>query len=717
MADVTGKIYECFTEYLLRRVGWARGPGSDEPREFLYEQAVAARCHTAKAICPHADECSSFSKERGLRYGPWYKPDFFLTDGAIPFGCIHVAHWSSPKQSCYKFWRTIEDHLQYKTLYGHGFVSISFLFEALDPGEPPELLQDGSELKELHGWSPANGTMQATSYDASILFPLQFGLLHAYVNALPSPMPKLSAARRRDLYHETWESLYQTNPVAKQQVDGCADLLRKALELGPHPRYTSASVQQLQAVCFRGRQLAADARTTCSRYRKGIQHAFIIRELIGEYWGDRVDPDAALWRILSTSPRFQPRRFASLLGLSDEATDPHLEDWCSLLSALPVKMVHRNPIPLLDTTSGVGGMVSWDPDTRTFIQSLQSLGESDLATFRGHIDALFEQYRGAYGMGSVVRDLAHPERVHAKVEFVRSRFLGLELGAFTEALVPEMLSPFNTPSHQEVVPDTHNWPLDVLLVMFDLGSYQHITATLPLAFKRATGEELRPYAYVNQLGQLVSHLIAGVPVGQFFSRKCQLGEEAFYETIWPLFAECLWQAIQETEPLSFEKTCEDYRKKKAMRIISSPDLEPIKFLFQRALPDLESGPTLRGCFNQLSTARGWSRAALTTATSGLDPKSGAIIQTQAVFGGKHIADKTKELSARIRSVHLSLADDGTFVPEPAPGVHYLVVDGDWPIESKINLYEAGFSGIFEIAELDGLTDALAKLDPLPEEEP
>src|SRR5262249_7016840 len=127
---------------------------------------------------------------------------------------------------------------------------------------------------------------------------------------------------------------------------------------------------------------------------------------------------------------------------------------------------------------------------------------------------------------------------------------------------------------------------------------------------------------------------------------------------------------------------------------------------RRSVPALSDGPKLRGAFNQLSTNRGWSRAALTTEATGLDTDSGTIIQTQAVFGGKHISDKTRELAGRIRSVFLRCDDECLFQPEEQPGTHYLVVDGDWPIESKINLYEAGFSGIFEIGELDRMTDAL-----------
>ncbi len=260
--------------------------------------------------------------------------------------------------------------------------------------------------------------------------------------------------------------------------------------------------------------------------------------------------------------------------------------------------------------------------------------------------------------------------------------------------------------YQKVVPDIHNWPLDVLLVFYDLGSMQHITTTLPGKFERLQGHSLRPYAFMGNLGQLISHLIAGVRVGQFFSGQVCLTEVEFYQIIWPLFAECLWESFQGLTPLPCEKVIEYYRYKKAMRIISSSDLEPIKFLFRHNLPDLTAGPILRGAFNQLSTQKKWSRVALTTETVGRDQETGAIIQTQPVFGQKHISDKTREVAGRLRSVQLRYNTDGSFEPEPNPGVHYLVIDGDWPVESKINLYEAGFQGIYEIAELDSLAKEL-----------
>ena len=211
---------------------------------------------------------------------------------------------------------------------------------------------------------------------------------------------------------------------------------------------------------------------------------------------------------------------------------------------------------------------------------------------------------------------------------------------------------------------------------------------------------------MNNLGQLVSHLIAGAPIGQYFSSGTKFDEAGFYKAIWPLFAECLYEAVGTREPLDAGAVEVSYRYKKAMRIISSPDLEPISFLLRNGLPALEDGPTLRGAFNQLSTERGWSRSALTTETTGKDSGTGAVIQSQSVIGRKNISYKTKELAGRIRSLFLRCDHSDHFVAEASPGLHFVVVDGDWPVESKINLLEAGFSGVFEIAQLATLTDTL-----------
>jgi hypothetical protein len=65
----------------------------------------------------------------------------------------------------------------------------------------------------------------------------------------------------------------------------------------------------------------------------------------------------------------------------------------------------------------------------------------------------------------------------------------------------------------------------------------------------------------------------------------------------------------------------------------------------------------------------------------------------------------------MRSLFLRCDPGGQFVGEPHPGVHFAVVDGDWPVTVKVNLLEAGFSGLFEIAELATLTEALNTMTP------
>jgi hypothetical protein len=81
------------------------------------------------------------------------------------------------------------------------------------------------------------------------------------------------------------------------------------------------------------------------------------------------------------------------------------------------------------------------------------------------------------------------------------------------------------------------------------------------------------------------------------------------------------------------------------------------------------------------------------------------------------AHKVKELASRQRSINLHCDSDGNFTGETNPADCFLVIDGDWPINSKINLYESGYLGVVEIGELDQLTAALQCLIPMTEDMP
>ncbi|MDF1790008.1 MAG: hypothetical protein P1U82_29395 [Verrucomicrobiales bacterium] len=711
MADVTGRVYEAFIEYLLRRAGYRDEWTEGNAPQYLYEKHREALCHQDKSICPHAEECSAHSRVNSIPYGPWYDPDFFILKESVPAACIHVTHWSNPRSSKYKFWRTIEDHFQYKTQFGAGFLSINAVFEGTPAGTAPNLLRDTVAKYPLHGWDPAIASALVSSFDASLIFPRDYEILKKFAKALPPRMPSNPKARRL-AYDQTWESLYAKDSAVASELDSCVALLRKAFGWSPHPRYSKPVIRKLQDKCFEGRKRSVGVKPTLSRYRKGIQHAFILREVIGDIIRAGATADDCLWRVLTNNSRFQTKNFRGLLGLPPSVSQGKINAVFNVLADIPVRMVKRVPQFLLVKSSGVGHS-AWDSDFSYFVQTVRGLDAAAAKEFRNSLEALFADYRSAQGIPDVIRDLAEPDRVRKKVGYVFHHYVGQKnKAAFIKKLSDDLLIPGKNPPHQAVAKDAHNWIAQIILVAYGLGSIQAISNALPQKFANATGEELSRYGYMGGAASVTRYLLAGVPVGQVMSAKAALSEAQFYKVIGPLFSECIWEATQNAAARTAGETEFYYRHGKAARIISSSDLEPIKFLFRREVSQVGEGPRLRGCFNQLSTQRGWGSSALTTDASGLDPKTGAVIQTQTVIGRKHIADKTRELAARLRSLHITCDSKGDFSSSPDATSHFLVVDGDWPLESKINLYEAGFEGIFEIGELSLLAEALDNLSKI-----
>lgn len=706
MSDVTGRVYEAFTEFILRKLGYRDEWTSGNSRQYLYEKHREALCHTSVKICPYARECDSFSKQHKIPYGPWYDPDFFIIEANRPVACFHITHWSSPPNSPFKFWRTIEDHFQHKIFFGSKFLSVNLVFEALDEGAIAYIVPvNTNDVLNLHGWKPAIGTLLSTSFDATIVFPRSYSPLALFAAQLPQG-PHGGARKRRELYNQIWSDLYNSNTEVSREVNRIVKLFNAIASGNTSPRYSDDSYSHLQSVCYSGRLRAANIQPSNSRYRKGLQQAFILRELIKRKWRGKINADTALWKILEASPRFPRNKFATILGLPSSGGKSEIDSFIDLLLSIPVRVDQYQMQPLLRGDAGLDHL-AWDPDFLQFILGMRYLDQQTVNKFQEIVTGLFETYCNKYGMTDVLDDLFNAERINQKVSYIANKYVQqMHKTKFIDTLSADMLTPGEKPPHQIVVPDIHNWPLDVLLLFYRLGSFQHMTACLPNKFENRYKHSLRPYAFNGDLGRLVNHLTAGVRVGQFFTKGAQFTESKFYSVIWPLLAECLWEAIQKGTALTPDEVVIMYRYKKAMRIISSPDLEPIAFLFRRTLPNLIDGPKLRGAFNQLSAQRGWSNSALMTSTAGKEPNSGAIIQTQTVVGRKHIADKTRELAARLRSVHLRCGSNGIFEPEHNPGIHYLVVDGDWPIESKVNLFEAGFTGIYEIAELYRLSNEL-----------
>ncbi|MFC4452362.1 hypothetical protein [Deinococcus sonorensis] len=704
MADKSGKSYEAFVEYLLMRLGYANEASAKVDRQYLFGTHRLKGEMGADLLDKYSESGIAFHSTDGLPHGPWYNPDFFVLENGLPAACLHVTHWSNPRSSKYKFWRTQEEHLQYKIAFGHKFLSINLVFEAI-PGNEAELITDTQKKIFLHGWDPSIGSILVGCFDATLLFPLHYWLIKEYESYLPEKLPQSPLLRRQALV-DSWTKYFNADGNARAEIDLVLNLLRNGMNSDPHPRYSSNVINHLQSITRRGRERAvlAKVRSTRTRYRKGIQHAFIVREMISRLV--ETDADAATWNIIRGNARFRDSDWLKYLGLSVSVSQS--QSVLDALQSIPIQMADRRPIFLLK----IGGIeiFEWNEDFQIFISDVAVLPEDEAkALFKAMLD-LFEDYRSARGMTSVLADLAEPKRISRKIQYVFDNYIGVgEKQSFVNKLSADMLTPGQNAPHQQIVLDSHNWVLDVLLSAHNLGSVQTITSRLPALFFKHVGEEINPYSYQGGPENVVARLLAGRDIGPDIRPQATMSREEFYEVIWPLIAMITWESISGIPHSDKETVIENYRYKKAMRIISSPDLEPMRKLLHNAIPGLdENAPPLRGSFNKLSTLREWSNSALTTEVSGREATSGIIIQTQAVYGAKHIADKTKEIACRLRSIHIKCNDDGLFEPEPNPGKHYLVIDGDWPLESKINLYEAGFDGIYDVSELIELSSSFKK---------
>lgn len=704
MADVTGRTYETFVEFILSmldfRDEWTDGVGG----QYLYEKHSEAICHSDKNICMNAEQCAEFSKQNEIPYGPWYDPDFFILENNKPSACLHVTHWTSPSDSPRKFWRSIEDHLQYKMFFGPSFLSLNLVFDALDQKEIPQLIFDSEKLISLHGWKPAVGSVLSISFDGSILFPKKLYSLTKFSANIPKKMPS-NAKFRREVYNSLWRELYDLDVQLKKEVDLIKSLFLTLLSEPRKERYTKSAIDGLQKSCFEGRRKAISIHPTRSRYRKGIQHAFIVFELAKLLLGKELEPEEILWRILDGKERFSWEAFRALLG--EDIDKNTTREFGEVLGTIPIQVSKGMPIYLLNTKAGVG-FVKWNDDFSEFILGLKYLNEEDINTLKTDISEMFKSYITKYGVPDVIKDLSDNERLKTKINYVYDNYVGIEKEDFIERLSGDIYSPGVKANHQETIKDSNNWVIEVLMAAYGLGRKQHIVALLPEKFTEKFSESLRLYAYCRNFDHLVNHILQGANIEAYFSEDAKMSQTVFYEEIKFLVSECLWESIFDVEPISREEACLAYKHRKAMRIVSQSDLEPIKFLFERKMKGVDKGPTLKGGFTQLSCLKNWGNNVLTTRTSGVDKSGKKIIQTQSVFGRKHIADKTRELAARLRSVHLCCQPSGTFDQEKDPGEHYLVVDGDWPIVNKINLMEAGFKGIFEIGELDKLAKKLNK---------
>ncbi|MEO1256322.1 MAG: hypothetical protein AAFY41_15745, partial [Bacteroidota bacterium] len=393
MPDITGRIYESFTEFILQLLGFQDESCNTADDRYLYEKSTEATCYKSKTICPFSQECREYSRKHDLPYGPWYDPDFLIFRSNKPHAAIHVTHWSSPGNSPFKFWRTLEDHFQYKTLFGAKFLSVNFIFVALHESSEPQRVLTLEKL-ELHGWKPAIGSLYASALDGTILFPRFFSPLEKLACKLPSP-PK-NPMKKRVFYRTHWENLYRNDIQVKEDCDKVSEMLASILCSSPSPYYSHKVITHLQKTCFEGRQRTVASKSTETRYRKGIQYSYLLREVSSLFWNEDIDSELLLWEILSIKPRFSDSKIQSIIKNHTDANPEKIKEFISVLMSLPIQIKKFEPYFLL-RRDGVGHL-KWAEDFGKFIESLKKLEKRELDDFKVNVTNLFKSYQNSYGL-------------------------------------------------------------------------------------------------------------------------------------------------------------------------------------------------------------------------------------------------------------------------------------------------------------------------------
>jgi len=691
MADITGQSYEGLVRFLLERLFEVH---ANRNLEAHFEKHFLAKCFHDEKICQHSKECSAISKAEKLDYGPWYDADFILTKKSIPFACIHVSHWSSPSDSSRKFWRTIEDHFQFKTLFGRSFLSLNILFEALPDQHSPAFVTELNDKLDLHGWKPAVGSAFVDAFDGTIIFPKRYEPIEAFREEA-SGIKIQNKTQRYKAQRDVWVTLCEKQKGIASQLEEASNMLLQLIEVEPDNRFGEDVVAHLQDICFAGRKSAVKLRNTHTPYRQGVQHAYILSKTCDKFASSRSHSQRLFRFFLDFGERLLTKKAVSELKGAGVA---HPDAFLDVVTNIPVRIEKGRVVTLVLPTAAMGHM-ALNPAFAAISETLRLGEESAREQFFENMRELFDNYGNISGVPDAVNDLTDRDRVAKKISYAKSKlFEAFSLEGFTNALVKEAVIPGYIAPHQTVIASEYNWFIDAILSIGAIKRKQDIVSHLADAFRAETDEDLRNYAFKGNFDQLVNHLLQGIDASQFFRKGVKMTPDQFYPTIWKIIGRLIWPKVSRASRRELDGFVVDYRYRKAMRIISQSDIDPISFLLRKSLPTLKKVPCLRGCFADLCSFKGWARGALVTEVAGLVSEDKSFIWSQSVFGKKHIADKTSEICGRMRSQNLTF-NGKKFLPAASDGLyHRLLVDGDWPVASKVNLLEAGFGSIDELSE-------------------
>ncbi|WP_055076588.1 hypothetical protein [Pseudanabaena sp. 'Roaring Creek'] len=648
---------------------------------------------------------------RGLSVIPetYIQPDLIVRNNCEIQAIIYVTHWSRRRNSSLKFWRTWEEASQQKIILGNQFLTINCIFEALDSISEPNIYNDSDDLPQdrdrevvfpvkLHGWDAGIGWAIVEAFDVSIVFPLEY-----QPTMLESPSGLYQHDPKTDLLLEQ-----ALNKTAKEYLFSQWNLLRSIR----HQR--NENLQKLEEIH--------------SRFRIGLLHIYIFYRVFQTFIKDND------WKILDFIRAFtgiSETQFV-ITDLTKTEAFKHIEieritDAFTLLSQIYVRKGKNSEtlcnVDIKKTIAIPLGVlqVKFNSDLKICLQDLtKHISESD---FIETIDKAFKKFDQSYLIEEVFEDLANPNLISLKENFVRSVFSVLlkDIEELKKGFVYHVEQ--DSQVKRNISLHKQNWILEILIYLCGLEMEDIYSQFIPI-FDRL-GHSLRAHAPYGDENKLLAYLLQGKDICAHWSARGKnrtlLAEE---------FKLLTWQAVSETIVKSFiakgaiikskDYVIKRYLESKSMRVISS-DLNGIYIVIEYYLGDLchfvfsEENENVKQSNNRICSTwltdvieELWGSRPLETWMTGITNNQKWFIKVISSQDG-HESDKTKELAGRCRAIRLAWSHgqnprdrtQWTFSERPLPKLA-LVLDGDWDANKKRNLYEAGWDWVGDVAQLGEL---------------
>ncbi|MBE1302428.1 MAG: hypothetical protein GJ680_21260 [Alteromonadaceae bacterium] len=687
-----------------------------------YEQLLA---HSIQALGYEKDA------ESGLNYlhpskrpkevvidGTYIQPDLVVKNSRTVEAVIYVTHWSKSRNCAFKYWRTWEEQAQQRVVLEESFISINSIFEALPEGTeaqiftktdqlPIDTKRDGEWPIAFRGWYPGTTYALIESFDVTIAFPVGYQPVKEVVNY---------AIGQHD---EITTKLLKTSLSAevKPWLDGQWCILKEIKSL------------------IGGLVNFENLQNTESRYRIGLLHVYLFYRLFSKL----VAKDVSLEKFVKTLA--ENAKFESdLTKLTKKEpfsflTEEQSDYFFDLLASIYVRS-GKNPIMFceikdIELRGKTLTKIEFNKDLRL---CLKDLGEHlDQDGFVNAMISAFNRYDKLNGVEDALLDLANPELVKKKEQFVRNKFEPLLKNPNKIAELLEQFASVESDDRVEIAPDSQNWILEMLIYLTKLNPAEDIYVRLTSEFEKS-GHSVWNHAPYSDYAKILPIALQGIDLCAHWkpnSKKITLTEPEYKTLVWKAIANSICNAFEEREN-NFEESAliiKRYQEVKARRIISS-DLNGFEILIEHFLGDIcylsfvddsdEAKEALkariRPTWQTEVTKSLWNVPALETWLEGVSKNGEWLIKVQSAQDGNE-GHKTKELAGRSRAMQLEWNSGKDALDRKAWSFKRieipktaLVLDGDWSSLKKKNLYEAGWDWVGDVSQLSELRTLIKKSD-------